>query len=114
VFELLKEIISGDTKLYYLIYYCSEFHRCWFTFFLMHRCYDTRSKSSLAITPKTYLFSEQIGMPLENVLKFIGYMDIVLFLTISNSDIYQPKSLGKSETDFYPSIRKPEKVAIKY
>jgi hypothetical protein len=80
----------------------------------MHRCYDTKFKSSLAITPKTYIFSEQIGMPLENVLKSIGYMDIVLFLTISNSDIFQPKRLGKSVTDFYPSIRKPEKVACKY
>jgi hypothetical protein len=54
------------------------------------------------------------NLPLENVLKSIGYMDIVLFQTISNSDIYQPKSSGKSVTDFYPSIRKPEKVACKY
>jgi hypothetical protein len=43
-----------------------------------------------------------------------NYMNIVLFLTISKQDIYQPKSLGKSATNFYLNIWKPEKVANKY
>jgi hypothetical protein len=42
----------------------------------------------------------QIGMPQANELKFIGYTDTVLFLTIGKSDIYQQKSLGKSTTVF--------------
>jgi hypothetical protein len=46
---------------------------------------------------KTYLFSMQIGMPQENALKSIGYTDTVLFLTIGQPDIYQHKSLGKSQ-----------------
>jgi hypothetical protein len=44
---------------------------------------------------KTYLFSVQIGMPQANVLKSLGYMDTVLFLTIEKPDIYQHKILGK-------------------
>jgi hypothetical protein len=56
----------------------------------------------------------QIEIPLENALKCVGYMDTVLFLTIGKSDMYQHKSLGKSATDFYPSIGKPERVTKKY
>jgi hypothetical protein len=51
---------------------------------------------------KTYLFSLQIGMPQANAPNSIGYTDTVLFLTIGKPDIYQLKSLGKSETVFYP------------
>ncbi len=51
---------------------------------------------------KTYLFSQQIGMPLANALKSVGYTDTVLFLNIGKSDIYQHKGLGKSSVDFYP------------
>jgi hypothetical protein len=51
---------------------------------------------------KTYIFSVQIEMPLENALKSVGYMDTVLFLTIGKLDIYHQRSLGKSATDFYP------------
>jgi hypothetical protein len=40
---------------------------------------------------KTYQFSEQIGMPLANALKSVGYTDTVVFL-IGESDIYQLKS----------------------
>jgi hypothetical protein len=47
-----------------------------------------------------YLFSQQIGMPLANALNCIGYTDIILFLTIGESDIYQHKSSGKTATDF--------------
>ncbi len=43
----------------------------------------------------------QTGMPQENVLESIGYMNKVLFLTIGKPDIYH-KSLGKSVTGFYP------------
>ncbi len=39
-------------------------------------------------------------MQLANAVKSVGYTDIVLFLTIGKSDIYQYKSLGKSATDF--------------
>jgi hypothetical protein len=63
---------------------------------------------------KTYLFSVQIEMLLENSLKSVGYMYTVLFLTIGKSDIYQHKSLGKSATDLYPSIGQPEIVTNKY
>jgi hypothetical protein len=51
---------------------------------------------------------------LTNSLKSVGYTEAVLFLTISKSDIYQHKSLGKSATDFYPSIGKPKRVTNKY
>ncbi len=37
-------------------------------------------------------------MPLANAIKY-GYSTL---LTISKSDIYQHKSLGKSAADFYP------------
>jgi hypothetical protein len=47
---------------------------------------------------------EQIGIPLENALKSVGYTDIVLFLTIGKLNIYQPKSLGKSATKVFPNI----------
>jgi hypothetical protein len=47
------------------------------------------------------IISLQIGMPQANALYFIGYMDIVLFLTIGEPEIYQLKSLGKSATFFY-------------
>jgi hypothetical protein len=49
---------------------------------------------------KMYLFSPQIGMPQTNALNSIGYMDIVLFLTIGKPDIYLLKILGKSATVF--------------
>ncbi len=39
-------------------------------------------------------------MPQANALRSIGYTDTVLFLTIGKPDIYQHKSLGKSETVF--------------
>ncbi len=45
-------------------------------------------------------FSRLIGMPQANVLKSIGCMDKVLFLTIGNPDIYQHKSFGKMATVF--------------
>jgi hypothetical protein len=63
---------------------------------------------------KTCLFSEQIGMPLTNALKSIGYTDVALFLTIGKPDIYRHESLCKSAKDFYLNIRKPEKVTSKY
>jgi hypothetical protein len=56
----------------------------------------------------------QIGIPLVNALNSIGYIDTIVFLTIGKFDIYQHKSLGKSATDLYPNIRKPERVTIKY
>ncbi len=56
----------------------------------------------------------QIGMPQANALKSIGYMYTVLILTIGKPDIYQHKSLGKSATDFYPSIQNSERVMDNY
>jgi hypothetical protein len=53
-------------------------------------------------------------MPLENALISVGHTDTVFFLTFGKSDIYQHKSFGKSATDFYPSIGKPERVTSKY
>jgi hypothetical protein len=60
-------------------------------------------KAPLLLLQKTYLSSEQIGMPLANALKSLKYTDTVpvLFPTIGKSDIYH-KSLGKSAADFYP------------
>ncbi len=55
--------------------------------------------------------SLQIGMSLANALNSIGYRDTIL-LCIGKSDIYQHKSLGKSATDFYQNIPKPERVTI--
>ncbi len=44
-------------------------------------------------------------------LKSIGYLDTVLVLTIGMSiSTYQHKSLGKSATDFFLNIGKPERV----
>jgi hypothetical protein len=43
----------------------------------------------------------QIGIPQENALKSLRYTNTVLFLTIGKPDIYQHKSLGKSETVFF-------------
>jgi hypothetical protein len=60
---------------------------------------------------KTYLFSLQIGMPQANALNFTGYMDTVLFLTISKPDIYHHRSLGKSATVFYLGDQKLTKLA---
>jgi hypothetical protein len=54
----------------------------------------------MRLMQKTYIFSVQIEMPLENALKSVGYMDTVLFLTIGKLDIYHQRSLGKSATDF--------------
>jgi hypothetical protein len=42
-----------------------------------------------------------IGMPHANALKYIGYTDTVMFLTIGKPEIYQHISLGKSATVFY-------------
>jgi hypothetical protein len=53
----------------------------------------------------------QIGILPANALKSIGYTDTVLFLTIGKPDIYQPKSLGKSATGFYPGDQKLLKLA---
>jgi hypothetical protein len=53
----------------------------------------------------------QIGMPQANALKSIGYTDAVLYLTIGKPDIYQPKSLGKSATFFYPGDQQLLKLA---
>ncbi len=50
-------------------------------------------------------------MPQANALRSIGYTDTVLFLTIGKLDIYQHKSLGKSETVFYPCDQKLPKLA---
>jgi hypothetical protein len=61
---------------------------------------------------KTYLFSMQIGMPLANALKSLGYTNTVLFLTISKPDISQHKSSGKSATVFYLSDQKLPKLAV--
>jgi hypothetical protein len=47
---------------------------------------------------KTYLFSLQIGILQANALNSLGYTDTVRFLTISKTDIYLLKSLGKSAT----------------
>jgi hypothetical protein len=60
---------------------------------------------------KTYLFSMQCGMPQANALKYIGYTDTVLFLTIGKLDIYQHRSLGKLATVFYPGDQKLPKLA---
>ncbi len=49
-------------------------------------------------------------MLLANALKSIEYKDTLLCLTIGKSDIYQHKRLGKSATDFYPSIERSERV----
>jgi hypothetical protein len=48
----------------------------------------------------------EIGMPQASALRSIGYTDTVLFLTIGKPDIYQHKSLGKSETVIYPGDQK--------
>ncbi len=53
-------------------------------------------------------------MPLSNALNSIAYTDTILFPTIGKSYIYRHKSLGKSATDFYPNIGKPERVTHKY
>jgi hypothetical protein len=45
-------------------------------------------------------------MPQANAQLSKGYMDTVLFLTISKPDIYQYKSLGMSATVFYPNDQK--------
>ncbi len=63
---------------------------------------------------KTDLFSVQIGMLLANAPNSIGSMDTVLFLTIGKLFIYQLKSLGKSTTNSYPSILKPERLTNKF
>jgi hypothetical protein len=49
---------------------------------------------------KTFLFSLQIGMLQANALNSIENVDSVLFLTIGKPEIYQLKSLGKSEQFF--------------
>ncbi len=41
-------------------------------------------------------------MPQATALNSIGYTDTVQFLTIGKPDIYQLRSLGKSETVIYP------------
>ncbi len=51
---------------------------------------------------KANLFSVQIGMPLANAFKSIGYTATVLFLTIGKPDIHHQKSSGKSAADLYP------------
>jgi hypothetical protein len=48
----------------------------------------------------TFLFSLQIGMLQANALNSIENADTVLFLTIGKPEIYQLKSLGKSEQFF--------------
>ncbi len=55
----------------------------------------------------------QSGMLQANALKYIVYMDTVLFLTIGKPDIYQHRSLGKSATVFflYPGNQKLPKLA---
>jgi hypothetical protein len=53
-------------------------------------------------------------MALANALNSIGYTDTILFINIGKSEIYQHKSLGKSETDFYSNIRKLERVTNKF
>jgi hypothetical protein len=60
---------------------------------------------------KTDLFTMQIRIPQANALKSIGYTDTVLFLTIGKPDIYQPESIGKSATVFYPCDQKLLKLA---
>jgi hypothetical protein len=66
-------------------------------------------KAPMRLMQKNNIFSEQNVMPLTNALKSIAYTDIILFLTIIKMDIYQHKSLGKSATDFYLNIQKPER-----
>ncbi len=56
----------------------------------------------------------QIWMPQSNALRSTGYTDTVLFLTIGKPDFYQHKSLGKSETVFYPGDQKLLKLAETY
>jgi hypothetical protein len=54
----------------------------------------------MRLMQKNYLFSMQIGMLQANALKYIGYTDTVLFLTIGKLDIYQQKTSGKPATIF--------------
>ncbi len=53
----------------------------------------------------------QIGMPQANALKYMGYTDTVLFLTIGKPDIYQQKNLGKSATVLLSGWPKLPKLA---
>ncbi len=53
----------------------------------------------------------QIGMPQANALKYMGYTDTVLLLTIGKPDIYQQKNLGKSATVFLSGWPKLPKLA---
>jgi hypothetical protein len=51
-------------------------------------CIIVKILNPMRLIQKTYLFSVQIEIPLENTLKSVGYTDTVLFLTIGKSDIY--------------------------
>jgi hypothetical protein len=46
---------------------------------------------------KTYLFPVQIGMPLSNTSKILGYTDTVLFPTIRNAVNVQLLDIGKPD-----------------
>jgi hypothetical protein len=61
-------------------------------------------KSTLLLKQNTCIFSVQIGMPLTNALKSIGHTDIVLFLTVGKSDIYQHKSYVSQQQILIPNI----------
>ncbi len=52
-------------------------------------------------------------MPLANALKSIGYMDTVLFLTISKPDILSAQKLGKLASDSF-QVLESQKDKNKY
>ena len=51
----------------------------------------------MRLMQKTYLFTVQIGMPLSNELKSVGYTDTVLFPTIGNAVNVQSPDIGKPD-----------------
>ncbi len=51
----------------------------------------------MRLMQKTYIFPLQIGMPLANASKSIGYTDTVLFPTIGNVVNVHSPDIGKPE-----------------
>ncbi len=51
----------------------------------------------MRLMQKTYLFPLQIGMPLANASKAVGYTDAVLFPTTGNAVNVQSPVIGKPD-----------------
>jgi hypothetical protein len=74
-------------------------------------------KAPLCIMHKnlpTFWANRKAARKCTKICRIYGYIVPVLFLTIGKPNICQHKSLGKSATDFYPNIQKPEKGTIEY